>query len=131
MNGEHGGNPSARVRAEVHAHGGKSAEAGIATAVAPGRSAAVPLPRGGRGTGVPRSALRTLTPREREVLSVLPSGEGNVAIARRLGIAERTVKAHLTSITRKLGLRSRVEAALLSAEWADELRVDRADTDRT
>ncbi|EME99556.1 helix-turn-helix domain-containing protein [Streptomyces mobaraensis] len=89
------------------------------------------MPGGGLGTGVPRSALRTLTPREREVLSVLPSGEGNVAIARRLGIAERTVKAHLTSITRKLGLRSRVEAALLSAEWADELRADRADADRT
>ncbi|MBZ4322620.1 helix-turn-helix transcriptional regulator [Streptomyces sp. SCA2-4] len=89
------------------------------------------MPGAGKGTGVPRSALRALTPREREVLSVLPSGEGNVAIARRLGIAERTVKAHLTSITRKLGLRSRVEAALLSAEWADELRADRADADLT
>jgi DNA-binding NarL/FixJ family response regulator len=71
---------------------------------------------------VERSALQKLTPREREVLSVLPSGEGNRALARRLGIAERTVKAHLTSITRKLGLRNRVEATLLSVRWADELR---------
>src|SRR5882672_11280401 len=68
-----------------------------------------------------RSALQDLTPREREVLGVLAVGESNRVLARRLGIAERTVKAHLTSITRKLGLRSRVEAVLLSMEWADHL----------
>jgi DNA-binding NarL/FixJ family response regulator len=77
---------------------------------------------GGRLASVERSALRVLTPRELEVFSVLPDGEGNRELARRLGIAERTVKAHLTSITRKLGLRSRVEAALLSAEWAHDPR---------
>ncbi|MEV6010488.1 LuxR C-terminal-related transcriptional regulator [Streptomyces sp. NPDC051976] len=71
---------------------------------------------------IDRSALQTLTPREREVLRVLGLGEGNRALANRLGIAERTVKAHLTSITRKLGLRSRVEAVLVSLEWADDLR---------
>ncbi|MFF3405286.1 response regulator transcription factor [Streptomyces sp. NPDC002742] len=79
----------------------------------------------GGGVGlarVERSALQKLTPREREVLSVLSIGEGNRALARRFGIAERTVKAHLTSITRKLGLRNRVEATLLSVRWADELR---------
>ncbi|MER5785910.1 helix-turn-helix transcriptional regulator [Streptomyces mobaraensis] len=121
-------NPSPNRLVETTAE--KNAAAGPPTVPVPGPGAS-PVPGGGLGTGVPRSALRTLTPREREVLSVLPSGEGNVAIARRLGIAERTVKAHLTSITRKLGLRSRVEAALLSAEWADELRADRADADRT
>ncbi|MGI5337033.1 helix-turn-helix domain-containing protein [Streptomyces sp. CA-181903] len=135
MNGEHGVNPSPKRLVETTA---ENAAAGPSTVPAPGPSTvqapgrgASPLPGGGLDKGVPRSALRALTPREREVLSVLPSGEGNVAIARRLGIAERTVKAHLTSITRKLGLRSRVEAALLSAEWADELRADRADADRT
>jgi DNA-binding NarL/FixJ family response regulator len=79
---------------------------------------------GGRLALAERSALRRLTPRELEVFRVLPDGEGNRELARRLGIAERTVKAHLTSITRKLGLRSRVEAALLSAEWSDGLRPD-------
>ncbi|WP_329223569.1 helix-turn-helix transcriptional regulator [Streptomyces sp. NBC_01485] len=79
---------------------------------------------GGRLASVDRSALGVLTPRELEVFSVLPDGEGNRELARRLGIAERTVKAHLTSITRKLGLRSRVEAALLSAEWSHDLRLD-------
>ncbi|SFF35823.1 regulatory protein, luxR family [Actinacidiphila alni] len=81
----------------------------------------------GRGSGaalapIERSALQTLTPREREVLSVMGFGEGNRALASRLGIAERTVKAHLTSITRKLGLRSRVETVLVSLEWAEDLR---------
>ncbi|MFG3093146.1 helix-turn-helix transcriptional regulator [Streptomyces sp. NPDC048202] len=71
--------------------------------------------------GVDISALDTLTPREREVLRVLPIGDGNRALARRLGIAERTVKAHLTSITRKLGLRNRVEATLVSVRWAEQL----------
>ncbi len=84
----------------------------------------------GRLTSVERSALQVLTPRELEVFSVLPDGEGNRELARRLGIAERTVKAHLTSITRKLGLRSRVEAALLSAEWSDDLRPGPQDLDR-
>lgn len=81
----------------------------------------------GRGSGVvlapiERSALEALTPREREVLSVMGLGEGNRALACRLGIAERTVKAHLTSITRKLGLRSRVEVVLVSLEWGEDLR---------
>lgn len=85
---------------------------------------------GGRPASVEGSVLQVLTPRELEVFSVLPDGEGNRELAHRLGIAERTVKAHLTSITRKLGLRSRVEAALLSAEWSDDLRPDPKDLDR-
>ncbi|MFG2562913.1 response regulator transcription factor [Streptomyces sp. NPDC048496] len=80
---------------------------------------------------VNRSDLQGLTPREREVLSVLSIAEGNRALARRLGIAERTVKAHLTSITRKLRLRNRVEATLLSVQWADELRPSRKSPEHT
>ncbi|MBQ0863688.1 response regulator transcription factor [Streptomyces smyrnaeus] len=76
-----------------------------------------------------RSALQTLTNREREVLRVLAAGESNRVLSRRLGIAERTVKAHLTSITRKLGLRSRVEAVLLSMQWTDDLLPERPDGD--
>ncbi|MGY0068680.1 helix-turn-helix domain-containing protein [Streptomyces sp. QTS137] len=55
-----------------------------------------------------------LTNRERQVLALLSDGPSNRAIARRLGIAERTVKAHLTSLMRKLGIQTRLEAALLS-----------------
>ncbi|PWV58099.1 regulatory LuxR family protein [Nocardiopsis sp. L17-MgMaSL7] len=51
----------------------------------------------------------------------LRAGGGNRLLARKLGIAERTVKAHLTSITRKLKLGSRVETTLLSREvFADQ-----------
>lgn len=58
--------------------------------------------------------LDRLTERESEVLMALGDGETNRVLARRLGIAERTVKAHLTSVVRKLGLKSRLEATLLS-----------------
>jgi DNA-binding NarL/FixJ family response regulator len=68
---------------------------------------------GGQGGSVPDFTL--LTPRERQVLVLLPDGETNRVLAGRLGVAERTVKAHITSLMRKLGLRSRVEAAVLAS----------------
>ncbi|WP_184579062.1 response regulator transcription factor [Streptomyces zagrosensis] len=54
-----------------------------------------------------------LTKREVEVLLLLADGESNRSLARQLNIAERTVRAHVTSLMRKLGARSRVEAALI------------------
>jgi DNA-binding NarL/FixJ family response regulator len=54
------------------------------------------------------------TTREQEVLEMLGSGLPNRAIARRLGISERTVKAHLTSVFHRLGVADRTQAAL----WA-------------
>ncbi|MFJ9775520.1 response regulator transcription factor [Kitasatospora sp. NPDC101157] len=68
-----------------------------------------------------------LTDREREVLGLLSSGETNRRLARRLGIAERTVRAHTASIVRKLCLQSRFEAALVSALNAAELAREPAD----
>jgi DNA-binding NarL/FixJ family response regulator len=61
----------------------------------------------------PRPA-KELSGREREVLALLATGLANKQIARRLGIAERTVKAHLTSIFQQLGVTDRTQAAL----WA-------------
>ncbi|MFI7198097.1 helix-turn-helix transcriptional regulator [Streptomyces massasporeus] len=55
------------------------------------------------------ATLARLTDREREVLRHLAKGESNRILARQLGIAERTVRAHITSIVRKLGLGSRFE----------------------
>jgi DNA-binding NarL/FixJ family response regulator len=55
-----------------------------------------------------------LTTREQEVLQMLGAGLSNKAIARRLGIAVRTVKAHVTSIFQSLGVTDRTQAAL----WA-------------
>jgi DNA-binding NarL/FixJ family response regulator len=59
---------------------------------------------------------RSLSPREEEVLRLLAGGLANKQIARRLGIAERTVKAHLTSVFQQLGVTDRTQAAL----WARE-----------
>jgi DNA-binding NarL/FixJ family response regulator len=56
-----------------------------------------------------------LTPREVEVLALVRQGLVNKQIARRLGITERTVKAHLTSCFQRIGVGDRTQAAL----WAE------------
>lgn len=60
-----------------------------------------------------------LTPREEEVLALVGQGLANKQIAVQLGISEKTVKAHLTSVFQRIGVFSRTEAAI----WArDRLR---------
>lgn len=54
---------------------------------------------------------RKLTPRERQVLVLVSDGLPNKVIASRLGLSEVTVKSHLFSIFRKLGVQNRVQAA--------------------
>ncbi|MBX0329938.1 response regulator transcription factor [Oscillochloris sp. ZM17-4] len=56
-----------------------------------------------------------LTEREREVLQAAAKGERNKEIAYRLGISERTIKAHLASIYQKLGVDSRAAAVAVAA----------------
>ena len=56
-----------------------------------------------------------LTPRERDVLSLLAEGLRNQNIGNRLSIAEKTVKHHISSILSKLQLNHRTEAALLAS----------------
>jgi DNA-binding NarL/FixJ family response regulator len=53
-----------------------------------------------------------LTAREREVAELISLGASNKEIADRLGITERTVKAHLTSVFQKLHLSSRLQLAV-------------------
>jgi DNA-binding NarL/FixJ family response regulator len=56
-----------------------------------------------------------LSQREREVLLLVAEGLPNKLIARRLDISEKTVKAHLTSVFRQIGVTDRTQAAL----WAE------------
>ncbi|MEV4622965.1 response regulator transcription factor [Asanoa sp. NPDC049573] len=53
-----------------------------------------------------------LTPRERQVLAEIGRGRSNREIARALGLAEKTVKAHVSAILGKLGVQDRTQAAL-------------------
>ena len=57
-----------------------------------------------------------LTPRELEILECVAGGSSNKLIARALDITEGTVKLHVKAILRKLGMRSRVEAAVAAVE---------------
>jgi DNA-binding NarL/FixJ family response regulator len=59
-----------------------------------------------------RPAAPDLTPREREVLELLARGMPNKAIALRLSLSEKTVKAHVSAILRKLDVTDRTQAAL-------------------
>jgi two-component system, NarL family, nitrate/nitrite response regulator NarL len=95
-----------RVRAEVEAHpepagasagpGGTSADAAEAAAAA----------------GEAVEERPALTPREREVLRLIVEGADNVAIGRALSISPHTVKQYVTNIFEKLGVHSRVQAAV-------------------
>lgn len=67
--------------------------------------------RGGAGSAY---GLSGLSEREREVLVLVAGGLANKQIGHRLGISERTVKAHLGSIFRQIGVGDRTRAAL----WA-------------
>ncbi|WP_040867825.1 response regulator [Nocardia exalbida] len=70
------------------------------------QAAAQPAPAG----------LGELTDREREVLDCLGDGLSNAQIAGRLFIGETTVKTHVSRVLTKLGVRSRVQAAIVARE---------------
>jgi len=64
--------------------------------------------------------MKSLTEREREILQHLANGKSNKAIALSLGISHDTVKLHVRHILAKLGMRSRVEAAVFAVEHRAE-----------
>jgi DNA-binding NarL/FixJ family response regulator len=62
-----------------------------------------------------------LSPRERDVLRLVAEGLPNKQIARKLGITDRTVKAHLTNVFQRLGVTDRTQAAIWAHEHLDDL----------
>ncbi len=75
------------------------------------------------------SPIDDLTPRETEILSLLAEGQSNKVIARNLGISDGTVKLHVKAILRKLGIHSRVEAAVIAVENGLRANKDLVDRD--
>ena len=59
-----------------------------------------------------------LTPQQWRVLALMVQGDQNKQIAHKLGVGEATVKAHVTVILRKLGVRSRTQAVIVARELA-------------
>ncbi|HEX8093705.1 response regulator [Jatrophihabitans sp.] len=70
----------------------------------------------------PTSVVEQLSSREREVLVLASRGLANKQIGRSLGIAERTVKAHLGNIFRRIGVSDRTSAALWARDHLPEAK---------
>jgi DNA-binding NarL/FixJ family response regulator len=64
---------------------------------------------------VPTAGLRSLSPRERELIELVAAGLSNKGIARHLGLSVNTVKYHLASAFTKLEARTRAEAVSAAA----------------
>ena len=78
-----------------------------------GAAAGLEAPAGSAGNGAPTGKnADLLSARESEVLALIALGDSNKLIARKLDIAETTVKIHVQHIFRKLQLTSRVQAAV-------------------
>jgi DNA-binding NarL/FixJ family response regulator len=62
--------------------------------------------------------IAELTPQQRHVLELVCQGKQNKEIANELHVTEATIKAHVTQILQKLGVRSRTQAALLARQFS-------------
>jgi two-component system nitrate/nitrite response regulator NarL len=97
---------------------------------------AMPLPQAERLAEAKDSVIRTLSSREAEILQCLMEGAPNKVIARKLEVAEATVKVHIKAILRKIRVANRTQAAMWAvnhlsgtgqeASWAPAQSGDRA-----
>ncbi|HUA31240.1 MAG TPA: helix-turn-helix transcriptional regulator [Streptosporangiaceae bacterium] len=112
MSSDHQALPAARLRMQRYA---RLASAEVENRILPAAAMSTPV---GRWT-TERNRIADLTRREYQVFALLGKGLDNHEISMCLGVCERTVKLHVTSVLRKLGLASRLQAGLAAAE--DEL----------
>lgn len=61
--------------------------------------------------------VQSLTPRQKMVLAYLADGDSNKEIARKLGVIDGTIKAHVKSIMQKLQVHNRTQAAMMAARF--------------
>src|SRR5215831_18556304 len=94
--------------------------------IAVGHAAAGGRPEPGQAPGtrsaLSRARVQDLTAREYEIFALLGEGLDNRMISQSLRVSEQTVKFHVTSILRKLGVQSRLQAGLAAAEHAPAAR---------
>ena len=70
----------------------------------------------GNGHSKSRRTEYNLTQREHDILALLSEGRSNRSIAQNLYLSEKTVKAHLAAIFRKLGVTNRTQAAMMAVQ---------------
>jgi two-component system, NarL family, response regulator DevR len=82
----------------------------------PGATARVMARLRGEAAGAQPSVLDGLTGREREILALIGEGLTNRDIGKRLYLAEKTVKNHISRLLAKLGVERRVQAAVIATQ---------------
>src|SRR6184192_4418066 len=89
-------------------------EAAVALAAGTRDLVAVPEPSASPARAGTSPTLAMLSPRELEVLRALATDAGNEAIARQLGISGKTLRNHIRSTYRKLGIYDRAQAVIVA-----------------
>ncbi|WP_121750976.1 response regulator transcription factor [Streptomyces sp. E2N166] len=80
--------------------------------------------RGGQEREEAPEALPGLTERERDILALIGEGLTNRQIGRRLYLAEKTVKNHISRLLAKLGVERRIQAAVIATQAQDRIRAE-------
>jgi DNA-binding CsgD family transcriptional regulator len=104
------------ARAAAHDMVSKLDESALLASYGAGVDAMAPPPSERTAGQVARDAHGGLTRRERDTAALVAQGKSNRAIARQLGIGERTVEGYVASVLTKLGFTSRAQIAV----WASE-----------
>ncbi len=87
---------------------------GIAQAISSILEGDLHFPQLDNSTQAQPSGIEQLTPTQVNVLKLLTEGKASKAMANEMGVTEATIKAHLTTIFKKLGVRNRTQAVIVA-----------------